>query len=118
EKQLQQLLEAPDTTKKQGLRDRAILETLYSTGVKVSELVAFNIHAISSVWIEEYLLARKDSFRPLFIRFQGKQDPANEGEAMRLTPRSIQRIVEKYKPPLIHYATLNILLNCNNGPEN
>ncbi|HBQ50872.1 TPA: hypothetical protein DD690_02725 [Candidatus Daviesbacteria bacterium] len=96
EKQLQQLLEAPDTTKKQGLRDRAILETLYSTGVKVSELVAFNIHAISSVWIEEYLLARKDSFRPLFIRFQGKQDPANEGEAMRLTPRSIQRIVEKY----------------------
>jgi site-specific recombinase XerD len=39
---------------------------------------------------------RKDAFNPLFIRFQGRQDPEKGGEKMRLTPRSIQRIVEKY----------------------
>lgn len=97
EEQLQQLLEAPDTTKKQGLRDKAILETLFLSGLRVSELTLLNRDSnINSVTLEKYLACRKDSFKPLFIRFQGKKDPANEGEAMRLTPRSIQRIVEKY----------------------
>lgn len=83
EEERQQLLEAPDISKKQGLRDRAILETLYSTGLKVSQLVKLNRSGASSI-------------KPLFIRFQGKKDLANHGESMRLTPRSIQRIVEKY----------------------
>lgn len=83
EEERQQLLQAPDISKKQGLRDRAILETLYSTGLKVSQLVKLNRSGASSI-------------KPLFIRFQGKKDLANYGEAMRLTPRSIQRIVEKY----------------------
>lgn len=113
EAQLQKLLQAPDISKKQGLRDRAILETLLDTGAKVSELVNFNRHDISSVWVEKYLQARKDSFKPLFIRFQGKKDPANNGEAMRLTPRSIQRIVEKYvkKAALLVKATPHTLID-------
>ncbi|MBI3109901.1 site-specific integrase [Candidatus Daviesbacteria bacterium] len=98
ELELQRLLEAPDPSKKADLRDRAIMETLYSKGLRVSELTLLNRDSIklNSAVLEKYLQARKDSFKPLFIRFQGKKDPANEGEAMRLTPRSIERVVEKY----------------------
>ena len=117
---LKQLLEAPDTSKKDGIRDRAILETLFSTGLRVSELTSLNRDSINlnrrefgvvgkggkirlvfisdsaALWLGRYLEARKDTFKPLFIRFQGHVDLTNEGEAMRLTPRSIERIVEKY----------------------
>lgn len=118
EGQLRQLLEAPDITKKQGLRDWAILETLLDTRAKVSELVAFNRHDINLPQVEKYLLSRKDSFKPLFVRFQGKKDPANNGEAMRLTPRSIQRIVEKYvkKAALLVKATPQTLVDKKSNP--
>lgn len=120
DKALTSLLEAPDTSQKEGIRDRAILETLFSTGLRVSELASLNRNSInlergefgvigkggkervvflsdSAVeWLQKYLTSRKDSFKPLFIRYQGRVDPANGGEAMRLTPRSIERIVEKY----------------------
>lgn len=118
--QLKSLLEAPDISRKDGLRDRAILETLFSTGLRVSELANLNTDTINlqrkefgiigkggkervvfisdsaADFLEKYLQARKDTFKPLFIRFQGRVDPANNGEAMRLTPRSIERTVEKY----------------------
>lgn len=117
---LKSLLGAPDTSKKNGIRDRTILETLFSTGLRVSELISLNRDQINlqrgefSVigkgrkerlvflsksaiyWLERYLMVRKDSFKPLFIRFQGKVDVTDNGQAMRLTPRSIERIVEKY----------------------
>ncbi|MDP3973829.1 MAG: tyrosine-type recombinase/integrase [Candidatus Daviesbacteria bacterium] len=117
---LKQLLDAPDVSKKDGIRDRAILETLFSTGLRVSELASLNtdtinlgrrefgiigkggkervvfISDVAASWLEKYLNVRKDTFKPLFIRFQGKVDPAESGEAMRLTSRSIERIVEKY----------------------
>jgi len=120
ESHLKSLLEAPDTSKKDGIRDRAILETLFSTGLRVSELASLNRDTINLGrrefgiigkggkervvfisdtaydWLEKYLMFRKDTFKPLFIRFQGKVDPTNNGEAMRLTTRSIERIVEKY----------------------
>ena len=47
-------------------------------------------------WLDKYLNVRKDTFKPLFIRFQGAVNLENDGESMRLTPRSIERIVEKY----------------------
>lgn len=117
---LERLLDAPDASKKDGIRDRALLETLFSTGLRVSELASLDVDQInfqrrefgiigkggkervvflsdSSIeWLEKYLQARKDSFKPLFIRFQGRVDSAENGEKMRLTPRSIERIVEKY----------------------
>lgn len=107
DRQLKSLLEAPDVTDKRGIRDRAILETLFSTGLRVSELVALNRDTIdlnrrefisdsALLWLEKYLNIRKDTFSPLFIRFQGKVDLTDAGEAMRLTARSIERIVEKY----------------------
>lgn len=117
---LRQLLDAPDTSKKDGMRDRAILETLFSTGLRVSELSKLNRDQINlnrrefgivgkggkervvflsdsaCEWLDRYLGVRHDTFKPLFIRYQGKINLENNGEPMRLTPRSIERIVEKY----------------------
>lgn len=120
EDSLERLLNAPDTSSKQGIRDRTILEVLFSTGLRVSELASLNIDQINlnrrefSVigkggkervvflsdaaceWLGRYLGSRKDQFKPLFVRFQGRTDPTEQGEAMRLTPRSIERVVAKY----------------------
>lgn len=117
---LERLLNAPDVTDKSGIRDRAILEMLFSTGLRVSELASLNIDqvnlfrrefgvvgkggkervvflsAIAADWIDKYLNLRQDSFKPLFIRFQGRVDLSDDGEKMRLTSRSIERVVEKY----------------------
>ncbi len=120
ENALKSLLEAPQVSKIMGMRDRAILETLFSTGLRVSELANLNRDTInldrrefsiigkgskerivflsdSAVfWLDKYLAFRKDIFKPLFIRFQGRIDMSENGEGMRLTPRSIERIIEKY----------------------
>lgn len=117
---LEQLLKAPDTSSKEGLRDRALLELLFSTGLRVSELASLNRDTINlerrefsvvgkgskervvflsdsaAAALEAYLPTRKDSYKPLFIRYQGRLDLAEGGENMRLTVRSIQRTVEKY----------------------
>ncbi len=117
---LEKLLTSPDTNSKEGMRDRAILELFFSTGLRVSELVSLNRDQINlerkefgivgkggkervvfisdsaSEWIGRYLAFRDDDYLPLFIRFQGKVDPTNQGELMRISVRSVERIVEKY----------------------
>ena len=118
--QMERLLNSPKIATNAGLRDRTILETLFSTGLRVSELVSLNRDQIdlerkefgvkgkgnklrvvflsdtAAHWIERYLRSRKDHFKPLFIRHSGKVDARNSGEKMRLTARSIQNIVSKY----------------------
>ena len=118
--QVERLLNSPQVSNIIGLRDKAILETLFSTGLRVSELVSLNRDQVdlerkefgvkgkgnklrvvflsdtAAQWIERYLQARKDHFKPLFIRHSGKVDAQKNGEKMRLTVRSIQRTVAKY----------------------
>jgi len=118
--QIERLLNSPKIATNAGLRDRTILETLFSTGLRVSELVSLNRDQIdlerkefgvkgkgnkirvvflsdtAAQWIERYLRSRQDNFKPLFIRRSGKVDARNNGEKMRLTARSIQNIVSKY----------------------
>ncbi len=118
--QLDRLLNSPKIATNTGLRDRTILETLFSTGLRVSELVSLNRDQIdlerkefgvkgkgsklrvvflsdtATEWIERYLRSRRDNFKPLFIRHNGTVDIRSSGEGMRLTARSIQRIVAKY----------------------
>ena len=97
------------------LRDRAILEVLFSTGLRVSELTGLNRDTINFDrkefgvigkgrrarvvflsdtavgWLKKYLDSREDDDKALFIRVAGKKDAS-----LRLTPRSVQRLVEKY----------------------
>lgn len=118
--QVDRLVTMPDTSVEEGLRDRTIMEVLFSTGLRVSELVGLNHPQINlerkefgvigkgqkqrivflsdraADWIERYLTARKDVFKPLFIRYSGAIIEENDGERMRLTARSVERIVKKY----------------------
>jgi site-specific recombinase XerD len=118
--QIERLLNSPKISNNAGLRDRTILETLFSTGLRVSELVSLNRDQVdlerkefgvrgkgnklrvvflsdtAAQWIERYLRSRRDNFKPLFIRYSGKVDAQKSGEKMRLTARSIQNIVAKY----------------------
>ena len=117
--QIEKLLLAPDTKTKAGLRDRAILESLFSTGLRIAELVALNKEQFATIkdkkdleigilgkgshprtvyfseralqWLRKYLDGRKDKEKAMFVHYKARKDAAN-----RLTPRSIQKIVKKY----------------------
>ena len=118
--QVDRLVTSADTSKEEGVRDRAIMELLFSTGLRVSELVSLNRDQINlgrkefgiigkgrrsrivfvsdraSDWIKKYLNVRKDAYKPMFIRYSGAIIEENNGERMRLTPRSVERVVKKY----------------------
>ncbi len=117
--QIEKLLLAPDIKTRVGLRDRAMLETLFSTGLRVAELIALNreqikasaeaeIMEVSIVGkgghprtvyfstralraIHAYLETRNDKEKALFIRYKG---PSSADK--RLTPRSVESMVKKY----------------------
>lgn len=118
--QVERLLNAPTLSTPQGKRDKALLELLFSTGLRVSELTSLDRDKIdlssrefgiigkgrrprvvflsrrASEWISQYLDTRDDPYNSLFIRYSGKKDAATPEEKMRLTPRSVQRLIKKY----------------------
>ena len=118
--QIEKLLTAPDILNESGLRDRAILESFFSTGLRIAELVSLNIEQFANLknkadleigiigkggaprtvyfsgralsWIKKYLESRTDKDKPLFINYSKFKN----SEDSRLTVRSIERIVKKY----------------------
>lgn len=120
EDELERLFAQPDTSKVAGLRDRAILELLFSSGLRVSELVGLDREHINlkrrefmvrgkgqkdrpifispeaADRLQQYLDARKDNTKPLFIRYMGTRKVDLTGNFHRLTARSVQRLVAQY----------------------
>jgi site-specific recombinase XerD len=118
--ELSRLLSQPDENSTIGLRDRAILELLFSSGLRVSELVGLDKDHINlkrrefmvrgkgqkdrpifigpdaAYWLGKYLDARTDTTKPLFIRYSGKKTVDLSGNYHRLTARSVQRLVARY----------------------
>jgi len=127
--QMERLLNQPILSTKIGLRDRTILELLYSTGLRVSELTSLNRSQINLKtrefgiigkggrsrvvfiskqavnFLERYLLTREDGYKPLFIRALRNHDIVSSDEKVRLSVRSIEKIVNKY----VRQAKLPIL---------
>ena len=119
--ELTRLIEAPDLASLSGLRDKAILELLFSTGLRVSELCAlsqedvdlsrdeFSVRGkgdkVRVVFLSDtardairaYLKERKDFDDAMFIQYgkNAKADAVNNKD-LRLTPRSVQRIIKRY----------------------
>jgi len=117
--ELNRLLEAPEGQSLVAMRDRAILHTLFSTGMRVSELCSLNRDEIDTkrgelsvmgkgskirlVFLSSeakeslqiYLDKRSDVDEALFIRIPKTGNYSKESD-LRLTPRTIQRIVKKY----------------------
>ena len=112
--ELERLLSAPTGDDLKALRDRAILELFFSTGLRVSELTSLNrdldikkdemtirgkggkvrlvfLSDRSKKGIKEYLNKRKDMEEALFVQLS-----PTKKKATRLTPRSIERIVKHY----------------------
>lgn len=111
--EIRRLLDQPDTEALSGLRDRAILELLFGSGLRVAELVSldrqqanpdtreFTIRGkgnklrmvfmtkSSAEWVSDYLAKRQDYSQALFVEY-------STNLRNRLNVRSIQRLVKRY----------------------
>ena len=115
--EVERLLSAPDDPSFKALRDKAILELLFSTGLRVSELCALNRDSINFRSGEFAVRGKGDKIRLVFLsetakealkNYLGKRgdvEPAlfirniknfNKADNLRLTPRSIERLVKYY----------------------
>lgn len=119
--EVERLLAAIPLDTETGLRDRAIIELLFSGGLRVSELVGLNRDSINlerrefmvrgkgskdrpifisqaaAERVQDYLDARTDSLSALFLnnsRNSGSVDTS--GDFRRISPRSIERLVARY----------------------
>lgn len=121
---VEKLIHLPDPTTREGIRDRAILSLFATIGLFVSQLVKLNREDVklkegklgvylleepSKQLLKNYLSVRDDTFKPLFIRYKGEVSIEDQGEKMRLSERSIERMAEKYSKRLGEKVTPLIL---------
>ncbi|MFA9289175.1 MAG: tyrosine-type recombinase/integrase [Weeksellaceae bacterium] len=120
--ELQNLFDAVIPNDIMGMRDKAILEVLFSTGLRVSEMAALSRDQVNlntgefgivgkggrarvvflsrkaTEALREYLNARTDPYKPLFLRYSGPKEEVDlSEEKQRLSVRSIQRMIDKYR---------------------
>lgn len=116
--QLKRLFESPNVSNISGLRDRAILETFFSTGMRIAELLSLNraqikinqetkdlevviigkggkprpvyISERAIFWLKKYLEKRTDTEPALFVNHYKKNSEA------RLSPRAVQKSIKRY----------------------
>jgi len=119
--ELQMILGGPDLTTIKGLRDRAIMELLFSTGLRVSELCSLNkdlnlsldefpirgkgdkvrvvfLSESAKKTLKAYLDKRDDMDEAMFVQLPGKggENVLKKKESIRLTSRSVERMVKHY----------------------
>lgn len=118
--EIERMLDGINTDDEPGLRDRAIVELLFSSGLRVSELINLNkdhvntkrrefmvrgkgqkdrpvfISPRAAEIVEEYLAARTDNLPPLFLSYSRNVTASTSGDYRRLTARSVQRMINKY----------------------
>lgn len=118
--EIERLIEQITTDNETGLRDRAIIELLFSSGLRVSELVNLNREHINTVrrefmvrgkgqkdrpvfisesasqHVQNYLKSRADSLPPLFLSYSRNIESSTNGDYRRLGARSVQRIINRY----------------------
>jgi len=114
--EIAKLLAAPSKDKPLGIRDRAILETLYSTGLRVSELISLDVEGLTDSG-ELRVIGKRSKKRIVFLGQQARKaiddylklarpvltkgDKSNKAlfinrSGGRLTDRSIRRMLHKY----------------------
>jgi len=120
--ELDRLLAQPNPGHISGLRDLAIMHTLFSTGLRVSELCALDRDKINlergefsvigkgrkerivflsedaTNWLNQYIAARSDDDNAVFVRYKDpvKDEDIFDEHSKRLTPRSVERIVKAH----------------------
>jgi integrase/recombinase XerD len=116
EKQVETLLDAPDLETPLGLRDRAMLETIYATGLRVSELVNLRLHEVSLAdgvlralgkgskerlvplgqiaieWIKRYL----NEARPDILNGQQSDDLFVTARGAAMTRQAFWQLIKRY----------------------
>ena len=122
--EIEGMLKRPDTSKPEGLRDRAIMETFFSSGMRISELVALDVDQVSLLMREKdsskrtyelSIVGKGKHIRTIFISPRAAHwiraylatrgddlkplfinTRSRNPEQKRLTPRSIQLMIAKY----------------------
>ena len=135
--ELKKLLAAPKGNDLKSLRDKAILELLFSTGLRVSELCSLTseidlttselsirgkggkvrvvfISDEAKNAVQKYLSERKDMSDALFVQIKNEKNKKENIEAKALTKRSVERIVKYHaiKAGISKKVTPHVIRHC------